>query len=49
MPLSGKVAENSGDLGQTIWKGKGLFIPMPRINYERDIEQCFFLPIGSPI
>ena len=47
-PLSGKVAENVGDLGQTIWNNKGLFIPMPRINYQRDIEQCFFLPIGKP-
>ena len=48
IPLSGKVAENDGDLGQTIWANKGLFIPMPRINYPKDIEQCFFLPRGRP-
>ena len=48
IPLSGKVAENDGDLGQTIWKNKGLFIPMPRINYQKDIKQCFFLPLGKP-
>ena len=48
IPLSGKVAENVGELGQTIWHNKGLFIPMPRINYQRDIAQCFFLPIGRP-
>ena len=48
IPLSGKVAENVGELSQAIWKHKGLFIPMPRINYQKDIEQCFFLPIGTP-
>ena len=48
-PISGQVAENNADLGQTMWTGKRLFIPMPRINYDRDIEQCFFLPIGRPI
>ena len=49
IPLSGKVAENDGDLSQTIWKNRGvLFIPMPRVNYQKHIEQCFFLPVGKP-
>lgn len=48
MPLLGQVAEDDGEVGQTIWRNKGLFIPMPRINYQKDIQQCFFLPIGRP-